>query len=112
MDYDETYNRNRVTWLYEAARSPELSATAVRVGLLFATFLNPSMGRERVRPSYEWLMANARMSRATLWKSIKELEAAGFIKVVRYRRHANFYSMPFDGDAIWTPKTLSSKSEP
>jgi DNA-binding transcriptional ArsR family regulator len=111
MDYEAIYSRNRVTWLYEAARSPKLSASAVRVGLVFATFMNPSTGRERVRPKYEWLMKAAHMSRATLAKSLKELEDAGFIEVVRYRRSGNYYTMPFDGTALWRPGTLSSEIE-
>ena len=109
MDYDDVYNRNRVTWLYEAARSPKLSAPAVRVGLLFATFMNPSKGRERVRPKYEWLMEYARISRPTLAKALKELEAAGFLVIERYRRQCSYYSMPFDGDAVWTPPNFELK---
>jgi hypothetical protein len=103
MNYEDVYNRNRVTWLYEAARHPKLSAHAVRVGLLFATFMNPSKGRERVRPKFEWLEAHAHMSRPTLVKALKELEREGFIEIERYRRQCNYYSMPFDGEAVWTP---------
>lgn len=110
MDYDDVYNRNRVTWLYEAARSPDLSASAVRVGLLFATFMNASKGRERVRPSYEWLTKHAHMSRTTLAKSLRELEAAGFLVITRYRRQGSFYELPFDGNEIWRPETLSPKT--
>lgn len=108
MDYSATYNRNRVTWLYEAARSPKLSASAVRVGLLFATFFNADT-RETVNPSYEWLMENAHMSRATLAKALKELEAAGFIQIHRLHRYRSQYEMPFNGDEPWKP--LSSKTE-
>jgi hypothetical protein len=112
MDYEDVYNRNRVTWLYEAARSPELSAPAVRVGLLFATFMNAAKGRERVRPSYVWLTKNAHMSRGTLAKSLRELEAAGFLEITRYRRQGSFYELPFDGCELWKPKTLSPKIGP
>jgi hypothetical protein len=109
MDYEDVYNRNRVTWLYEAARSPKLSAPAVRVGLLFATFMNAGKGRERVRPKYEWLMGNAHMSRGTLAKALKELEDAGFLMIERYRRQCSYYSLPFDGEALWTPPNFESK---
>lgn len=103
MDYDSLYNRNRITWLYEAARSNRLSATDVRVGLLFATFVQPEM-REEVKPSYEWLMANAGIgSRSTLAKSIRNLEKAGFLVVTRYHRYRSHYSLPFDGESLWFP---------
>lgn len=110
MNYDDVYNRNRVTWLYAAARHPKLSAAAVRVGLLFATFMNPSKGRERVRPKYEWLMENAHMSRPTLAKALHELEASGFLEIERYRRQCSYYSMPFDGEALWTPPDFELKN--
>lgn len=102
-NYAAAYNRNRVTWLYEAARSPDLGATAVRVGLLFATFFNAE-DREEVAPSYEWIMENARInSRTTLFKALKELEGAGFLVIDRMHRYRNRYSMPFTGEAPWTP---------
>ncbi len=108
MDYADQWNRNRVDWLYQMARSPDLGPQAVRVGLLFATFLQPEE-REEVRPGYDWLMKNARMSRATLAKAIKELESAGYITVTRFHRYRSTYSMAFDGDECWKP--LSSKTE-
>lgn len=100
MDYVEIWNRNRVAWLYELARCEEIGASAVRVGLLFATFLQPEE-REEVRPRYDWLVKNARMSRQTLTTAIKELEGAGFLKVERFPAEGNLYSMPFTGDAVW-----------
>lgn len=108
MNYVEQWNRNRVDWLYRLAREPALSAYAVRLGLLFATFLQPEE-REEVRPSYDWLMANGQMSRATLSKAIGELEANGYILVERIHRYRNTYTMAFNGDGPWQP--LSSKSE-
>lgn len=111
MDYDEQWNSNRVNWLYQLARSPDLGAGAVRVGLLFATFLQPTR-REEVRPGHDWLMEHAQMSRATLQKALKELETAGFLTVDRWHRYRSAYGMPFTGDAPWVPKSLSSKSEP
>ena len=90
--YVERWNRARVDLLYRLARSPALDAPAVRVGLLFATFLQAET-REDVRPNYQWLMKHARVSRATLSKAIKQLETAGFIEVVRYHRHCNHYSL-------------------
>lgn len=101
MNYCERYNRNRVQYLYELARCQELDATAVRVGLLFATFLQPEE-REEVRPSYEWLMENAGIgSRSTLSKALKQLEDNGFLNTVKYHRMRTFYAMPFDGDGLW-----------
>ena len=112
MDYEATYNRNRVTWLYAAARSKELSASAVRVGLLFATFFNAGTEREELNPSYEWIAETAHMSRATLAKSLFELEKAGFLTIYRIHRYRNQYAMPFTGDEVWKgPKSLSSKTE-
>lgn len=103
MDYAARYNENRVTWLYEAARSPKLGAEAVRVGLLFATFCQPD-DREEVSPSYEWIMEKARIKgRSTLSKALKELEASGFIRIERIHRYRNHYSMPFDGEKAWIP---------
>lgn len=111
MDYADIWNRNRVDWLYRLARAENLGSNAVRVGLLFGTFLQPEE-REEVRPSYEWLMANARLKhRSTLAKALRELEAAGFICIHRLHRYRSTYSMPFDGDAVWRPGTLSSKNE-
>lgn len=101
MDYAALYNQNRVSWLYAAARSPELGHAAVRVGLLFATFFVPEE-REEVSPSYEWIMENARIkNRSTLAKALKELEDAGFLKIYRMHRYRNHYSMPFTGEEIW-----------
>ena len=103
MDYAEIYKHNRITWLYEAARSNRLTAVDVRVGLLFATFVQPE-SREEVSPSYEWLMQNAGIgSRSTLAKSIRNLEKAGFLDVRRFHRYRSHYSMPFDGEKIWFP---------
>lgn len=101
-DYVATWNRNRVSWLYALARSEKLGAAAVRVGLLFGTFLQADE-RESVKPSYDWLCDNAHMSRATLAKAIKELKAAGFLDVTTYHAEGNHYSMPFDGESEWTP---------
>lgn len=103
MDYCDVYNRNRVSWLYAAARSDKLSSNAVRVGLLFATFCQP-LDREIVSPSYEWIMEHARLgSRSTLSAALIELEKAGFLRIERYHRYRSHYSMPFDGDADWKP---------
>ena len=101
MNYNDQYNWNRVEWLYQLARSKKLDATAVRVGLLFATFLNAE-DRETVRPSYEWIMENARIrSRTTLSRALKALEDEGFLVIARMRRYRSEYSMPFDCEAHW-----------
>ena len=103
MEYAEIYNRNRVAYLYALARSENLDAVAVRVALLFATFMQPE-DREEVRPRYEWLMANANIkSRTTLSKALKQLEAHGFLVVRRYHAHSSWYSLPFDGEGPWNP---------
>lgn len=102
MDYNEVYNRNRVSWLYAVARSPDIGSNAVRVGLLFATFFNADE-RKEVSPSYEWLMENARLkSRSTLSKALKELEQAGFLEIHRNHRYRNHYAMPFTGEGLWS----------
>lgn len=109
MDYAATYNRNRVTWLYEVARSPKLGANAVRIGLLFATFFQPE-DREELKPSYEWIMGAAHIkSRSTVARALKELEDAGFLEIERYHRYQSHYWMPFDGEALWSPP-LSPKN--
>jgi Fe2+ or Zn2+ uptake regulation protein len=101
MNYVEIYNRNRVQYLYELARCHDLDAVAVRVGLLFATFLQPE-DREEVRPKYEWLLKNAKIgSRSTLSKALGQLEARGFLHRIKYEGFCTFYSMPFDGFAEW-----------
>jgi DNA-binding transcriptional ArsR family regulator len=108
MNYAERYNRNRVSYLYEIARCPHLDATAVRVGLLFATFVQAEE-REEVRPSYEWLMKHANVkSRSTISKALKQLEENGFLILSRFHRFKTAYSMPFDGETDW--KSLSPKN--
>lgn len=108
-NYAAIYNRNRVTWLYEVARSPKLNANAVRVGLLFATFVQAE-SREALKPSYEWIMRTAHIkSRSTVSRALKELEDAGFLEIERYHRFQSHYWMPFDGDALWSPP-LSPKN--
>ena len=101
MDYAATYNRNRGNWLYELARDGKVSATGVRVGLLFATFF-VAESREEVGPSYEWIMESAHVAnRNSVSKAIKQLESAGFLLVYRMHRYRNRYSMPFDGEKDW-----------
>lgn len=100
MDYNEIFNRNRIEWLYQAARSPKLSASAVRVGLLFATFVQPE-SRELLTPGYRWIMDNAHISKATLSKALKELEFEGFLTIERVASYRSHYSLPFNGDAVW-----------
>lgn len=107
MDYAEIWSRNRVEWLYRLARSPRIGSSAVRVGLLLGTFFQ-SEEREELRPGYDWLQENAHISRATLSKAILELESAGFLVVHRIHRYRSTYSLPFDGEAVWT---LSSKTK-
>jgi len=101
MDYATLWNRNRVEWLYQLARCPQIGAPAVRVGLLFGTFFQAE-SREELRPGYEWLMKNAHMSRGTLSRALKELEGAGFLVSQKYHRYRSTYSLPFDGEAGWT----------
>jgi len=100
MDYIDLWNRNRVDWLYQLARCGEVGASAVRVGLLFATFLQPE-DREEVHPKYSWLVEHAHMSRETLTTAIRDLEEAGFLEVTRYHAEGNHYRMPFTGEAEW-----------
>lgn len=106
MGYAEIWSRNRVEWLYRLARCPDIGAPAVRVGLIFGTFFQAEE-REELRPGYEWLMANAHMSRPTLAKALRELEKAGFLVSQKYHRYRSTYSLPFDGEVAWT---LSSKT--
>lgn len=104
MDYDKQFNENRVDWLYTVARSKDVGAVAVRVALLFGTFLQPDT-RETVRPSYEWIMTEAKIKgRSTLSKALKELEDAGLLVVEREHRYRNTYSFPFDGEKRWVQK--------
>lgn len=100
MDYKDVWNRNRVDWLYELARCGEVGASAVRLGLLFATFLQAE-DREEVRPKFSWLAEHAHMSLGTLATAVKELEEAGFICVRRFRAESNHYSLAFDGYEPW-----------
>ena len=101
MNYEEQFNRNRIDWLYGLARS-DVSPSAVKVGLLFATFVQPEK-RELVRPGYAWLMANAHVSRPTLARALKELEAKGYLVIERFNSYRSEYSLPFDGEAGWKP---------
>lgn len=101
MEYEEQFNWNRVDWLYALARSEELNATAVRVGLLFGTFFQ-AYEREELSPSYEWIMEKARIkSRSTLSRALKDLEKAGFLHIERMHRYRSIYTFPFNGDERW-----------
>lgn len=102
MDYADQWKQNRVDWLYELARCPEIGASAVRVGLLFGTFFQAD--REELRPSYVWLTKNAHMSRTTLARALVELEDAGFLLITRFHAESQVYAMPFEGDAKWVRK--------
>lgn len=98
--YVKTWNENRVDWLYQLARCEEVSPSAVRMGLLFATFLQAEK-REKVRPTFDWLVKNTHMSRGTVAKALRELEEAGFIHVRRFYAESNYYAMPFTGLENW-----------
>jgi hypothetical protein len=101
MDYKDQYNWNRVEWMYQLARAERLDAVAVRVGLIFATFM-VAEDRETVSPSYEWVMSQARIkSRTTLSKALSTLEREGFLIIDRMHRYRNRYELPFTGDAGW-----------
>lgn len=105
MTYEDQWNQNRVDWLYQLARCPDIDPPAVRVGLLFGTFLQAE-AREEVHPSFQWLTENAHMSRATLSFALRQLEWAGFIEVRRNRRENNWYNLPFDGEGPWKREAL------
>ena len=110
-DYDKTYQRNRVDWLYQLGRHPKLSVHAKCVGLLIGTFVNPG-ARESIHPSYDWLMKHSGIrSRATISKAIKELAATDMLVVWRNQRIPNHYSMPFDGSKEWVKNSQSSFRE-
>jgi hypothetical protein len=106
MDYKETYSRNRVSWLYAIARS-EISPSAVKLGLLFATFVLPEE-REEVSPSYDWIVEKSHLSRATVARCLVELEKGGYLGRVIYPGHRVSYHLPFTGDAVWEPPNPSS----
>lgn len=90
-------------WLYQLPRRKGLSASAVRVGLLFGTFLQ-SDDREEVSPGYDWIMTNAHLSsRTTVSKALAELEKDGMLCVERTHRYRNHYHLPFDGEEEWKP---------
>lgn len=107
-NYADIWNRNRVHYLYELARCDSISPAAVRVGLLFATFLQAE-DREQVKPSYTWICQKAFMSRTTLSKALKELKASGLLRVETFHREASYYSMPFDGNSVWSISIESRK---
>lgn len=106
MDYAETYSRNRVHWLYSIARS-NVSPAAVKLGLLFATFMIAE-DREEVSPSYDWIMEQAKLSRATVARCLMELEEKGYLETVKFKGHRTAYALPFTGDAVWEPKPKGS----
>ncbi len=97
--YAETFNANRVRWFYEIARS-DVSPAAVKVGLLFATFVNAE-SREEVQPSYAWIAAAAKLSKPTVGRCIAELIKAGYLDVVKEAGFRGCYALPFSGDADW-----------
>jgi hypothetical protein len=103
--YPKQFWTNRNHWLFLLARDENLSAVAVRVGLLFGTFFKPdtaSRQGETLKPGYDWLMKSACLgSRTTLSKALRELEENGFL-VAEKRYHANtVYRLPFDGESEW-----------
>lgn len=95
------YSRNRVQWLYELARCVAVGPAAVRVGLLFGTFFQETDERETLNPSYDWIMQQTGLSRATVAKALRELEEHGFLDITRYSQMRNRYSFPFDGESAW-----------
>ena len=97
--YAEVFNANRVSWLYQIARS-DVSPAAVKVGLLFATFVNPE-SREEVRPSYAWIMESSKLARATVARCLDELVNEGFLEIIRYAGFRSAYALPFTGDHEW-----------
>lgn len=106
--YAETFSANRVDWLYRIARS-DVSPAAVKVGLLFATFVMAER-REELSPSYAWICENAKLSRPTVGRCIEELIAAGFLEVLKEDGRRSRYALPFDGDAAWKPKQAPVKN--
>lgn len=97
--YAEIFSRNRTNWFYQIARS-DVSPSAVKVGLLFATFVNAER-REEVQPSYAWIAATAKLSKPTIGRCIAELIEAGFLDVVKEDGFRGRYALPFTGDAEW-----------
>lgn len=107
--YAETFNANRVRWFYEIARS-DVSPAAVKVGLLFATFVNAE-SREEVSPSYAWVCATAKLSRPTVGRCVDELVRAGFLDVVKYPGHRLCFALPFSGEGDWSKPVPNVASE-
>jgi len=97
--YAEIFNANRVTWLYQIARS-DVSPSAVKIALLFATFVVPE-SREDVSPSYSWIAKTSKLTRPTVGRCVQELVAAGYLDVTAAEGWKSCYSMPFTGEAEW-----------
>lgn len=98
--YADVFNANRVRWFYEIARS-DVSPAAVKVGLLFATFVNAE-SREEVSPSYAWICSASKLSRPTVGRCVDELVRAGFLDVIKYPGHRLCFALPFCGEVEWS----------
>lgn len=107
--YEQIFGENRVSWLYEIARS-DVSPSAVKIGLLFATFAAPGQ-RETLSPTYRWIAENAQVSRATLARALNELEEKGYLEIYREDGHRNGYCLPFDGEAVWGGPKIKGGSQ-
>ena len=99
------FNHTRHRWLGMVARDPKLPGAAQRVAILLWEHMNADYGY--AWPSLVYVAEQLGINKSTVVRSIKKLEAQGWIKVERRcgRHRGNRYRLAFgvqglDGDHL------------
>ena len=98
-------------WLKTVASYPNLAGADYAVAIAVSTYMNSKSGE--AWPSIQRLATDTNRDRATVWRSLKRLEARKLLAVThsRSRRKPNRYRMLM-GDMEAEPKTLRRKTTP
>jgi hypothetical protein len=98
-------------WLKMVASYPNLAGADYAVAIVLSTYMN-SKTRE-AWPSMRRLATDTNRDRATVWRSLKRLEARKLLTVIhsRSRRKPNRYR-PRMGDMAAEPQTMRRKTTP
>src|SRR5689334_11808936 len=85
------FQRAKGAWLVAVAADPRLSAADLAVAITLSRYLNSRTGY--AWPSHQTIAVDTNRDRATVWRSLKRLEALRWLEVVhaRGRRNSNRY---------------------
>lgn len=105
------FNAAKEGWLKLVASYPNLAGADYAVAIAVSTYMNSKSGE--AWPSIQRLATDTNRDRATVWRSLKRLEALKLLTVIhsRSRRKPNRYR-PLMGDMDAEPKTLRRKTTP